>query len=250
MIDADRPENLLVLLALMRKADAKLRNKIPRGDLSSHVYDALREGIVDGSVHPGQRLIELDICQWLNVSRTPTRDALRRLQSDGLVEAAPGGGLKVARYDVNALHELYLVREVLEGSAAGEAARSASSAEILGLRSSVEQLQDLLHSDIESFANENRNFHEQVYAAAHNRFLIRTLKSLADSLLLLGPTAINTPEWRKHSIAQHSEITEAIAKRDAGAAEQAMRQHMRDGFARRLELLKHGAATASKPGLT
>ena len=68
---------------------------------------------MDGSIGPGQRLVELAVCDWLQVSRTPVRDALRRLQSNGLLELAPGGGLRVVSYDLNGLTELYVVREVL-----------------------------------------------------------------------------------------------------------------------------------------
>jgi DNA-binding GntR family transcriptional regulator len=219
----------------------ELRAKGSRGDLGDSVYQALRDGILDGSIAPGQRLVELAICDWLKVSRTPARDALRRLQSDGLAEAAPGGGLQVVHYDVNALHELYLVREVLEGTAAAEAARNASSAEILVLQESVE-LQRGMSRSIESFTQENKHFHEQLYAAAHNRFLIRQLKSLTDSVSLLGPTAITTSEWIRHAASQHALITEAIGRREADAAEQAMRQHIRDGFERRLVAVKRAAA--------
>lgn len=214
-----------------------LRAKGTRGDLGDRVYQALRDGIIDGSIAPGQRLVELAICEWLDVSRTPARDALRRLQSDGLAEPAPGGGLQVVQYDVNALYELYLVREVLEGTAAAEAARNAKPAEVHALEESIDRQRGMARN-IQAFTAENKHFHHRLYEAAHNRFLVRTLQSLTDSVSLLGPTAIDTAEWVKQATGQHARITEAIGRRDADEAAEAMREHMRDGFKRRLAAFK------------
>lgn len=225
------------------KKNEGLRQTGLRGDVSDRAYRALQEGILNGSISPGQRLIETAICEWLQVSRTPARDALRRLQASGLVEAAPGGGLQVVSYDVNALYELYVVREVLEGTAAGEAAKNATAAELRALEDSIKS-QRSIAEDINLFADENKTFHAQIYQAAHNRFLTRTLHALHDSVALLGPTAINTPEWVKLAIDQHCEIASAIAQRDSAKATEAMRAHIRNGFERRRHTLKRNSAVA------
>lgn len=222
----------------------QLRRSGLRGDVGERAYKALRDGIMDGSIAPGQRLVELAVCDWLQISRTPAREALRRLQSNGLVEFSPGGGLQVVTYDVNALYELYVVREVLEGTAAAEAAKNATEAELLTLQESI-RLQKNMSGDINSFAQENQAFHAHIYHAAHNRFLVKTLQSLHDSVALLGPTAINSTEWVEHAIAQHSEIVEALCQRDATKAAEITRAHIRNGFERRLLALKRDAATAS-----
>jgi DNA-binding GntR family transcriptional regulator len=208
-----------------------------RGDVSDRAYRDLREGILGGTIGPGQRLVELAVCEWLNISRTPARDALRRLRSDGLVEPAAGGGMQVVRHDANALHELYVAREVLEGTAAAEAAKNATDAELRALDDSI-KLQRGMAGDVDAFAQENKAFHARLYAAAHNRFLVRMSQTLHDSVSLLGPTAINTPEWVRRAIAQHREIADAIGKRDAVKAEAAMRAHIRSGFERRVAALK------------
>jgi DNA-binding GntR family transcriptional regulator len=227
----------------MKQAKA-LRQSGLRGDVGERTYCTLRDGILEGAIAPGRRLVELAICEWLQVSRTPVRDALRRLQTNGLVELAPGGGLQVVSYDVNALNELYVVREVLEGTAAREAAAHATPAELRMLQESL-RLQRESTSDIDAFAQENKAFHGHLYRAAHNRFLLRTLQALHDSVAVLGPTAVNTPKWVKRAISQHSEILQAIEQRDAARAEELTREHIRGGFENRVRALRE-AAGASK----
>jgi DNA-binding GntR family transcriptional regulator len=204
-----------------------------RGDVSDMTYRTLRESILNGTLGGGQRLVELALCDWLKVSRTPAREALRRLHSDGLVEPAIGGGLQVVTYDLNALHELYAVREVLEAKAAAEAARNATPFERLELEESVRQ-QQANTGDVKWFVEENQRFHEKLSYAAHNRFLLRALNALNDSVALLGPSAITTVDWVAHATRQHVEIVQAIGRQDSAAAGEAMRKHVHDGFQRRV----------------
>ena len=96
--------------------------------------------------------------------------------------------------------------------------------------------------DIDSFARENQAFHGHLYSAAPHRFLVKTLQALHDSVALLGPTAINSPEWVALAIRQHSEIVEAIAARDAAQAGELTRTHIRNGFERRVQALKRSIA--------
>ena len=228
----------------MKKTKVLLRSGL-RGDVAERAYATLRNGIMDGSIGPGQRLVELAVCDWLQVSRTPVRDALRRLQSNGLLELVPGGGLRVVSYDLNGLTELYVVREVLEGTAAGEAAKNATPAELSMLQHSI-QLQRRMSADINLFALENKAFHGYIYQAAHNRFLLTSLQALHDSVALLGPTAINTPEWVDRAIGQHGAIVEAIVKRDSAKANELTRSHIRNGFEHRVLAFKRGVAPVLK----
>lgn len=200
-----------------------------RGDTGERAYRRLHEAIVLGEIAPGARLVESALCEWLKVSRTPVREALRRLKTDGLVEDGPGGGLRVTRYDAAALNELYVVREVLEATAAAEAARHATSAELEAMEDSL-RIQRGLDTDIAGFARENVVFHKQLYAASRNRFLVRTLQALGDAVALLGPTAIDSPEAVKRAVAQHSRIVAAIAARDAEGAFAAAREHIQTGL--------------------
>src|SRR3546814_4510444 len=97
-----------------------------RGEIA---YVRLKESIQTGELKPGQRIREIEMADRLRMSRTPVREALRRLEADGLLTFAPYRGMVIAELDHQAVMELYQMREVLEGTAAGLAARHASEAE-------------------------------------------------------------------------------------------------------------------------
>ncbi len=106
-------------------------SRASRGD---HAYDTLFGAIESGSLKPGTRLREVELSEWVGASRTPIREALGRLEGEGLIARDPSRGMIVAELDHGLVAELYVMREVLEGTAAGLAARHASDAEIDALR--------------------------------------------------------------------------------------------------------------------
>src|SRR5687767_14246238 len=113
------------------------------GARSEHAYRRLRDAIRDGTLKPGQRLMEIEVADWLNVSRTPVRDAIRRLEAEGMLAHAPRNGIVVATLDRQAVMELYVMREVLEGTAARLCARHASDMEVLELQELVTRERDM-----------------------------------------------------------------------------------------------------------
>ena len=179
------------------------------------------------------------------MSRTPVREALRRLQSEGMLEHGQGGGLSVVRLDLRAVTELYDLRESLEGTAASLAARGADSTEIHVLRATVDAHRTL-PDDPKVHARENAQFHEQIYRAAHNRFLLKSLQTLHDSVALLGRTTFAAPGRILGSMDEHRAIVDAIARRDEAQAESLARRHIRRGYELRIEALS--AAQAGSRG--
>ncbi len=214
----------------MRHADSRTQG------LGDRAYNAIREAIQEGTITPGQRILEVEICQWLNISRTPVREALRRLGDQGLLEAAPGGGLAVASYDLRAISELYDVREPFEGTAAALAAQNADETEIHILKVLVEAHQQL-PDDPDVHFRENKVFHEHIYRAAHNRFLWNVLHDLHSAVALLGRTTFQTPGRIGTAHREHGEIVDAIATRDPARAEKAMRKHVRNGYLARINAM-------------
>lgn len=203
---------------------------------AEHAYRAIRQAIQEGTIEAGQRVPELDLCTWLGVSRTPVREALRRLQSDGMLVHAPGGGLAVARFDLRAMTELYDVRERLEGTAAALAARHADPSEIHMLHAALDTHASL-PPDPSRHARENKLFHEAIYRAAHNRFLLDVLQGLHDSVALLGRTTFAAPGRIAEALAEHRAIVAAIAANDEDQAEQLARRHVRRGYELRLQAI-------------
>ena len=224
---------------------------LPPRNLAQQAYARLRDAIEDGRLEPGRRLMETQISAWLQVSRTPTREAMRRLESEGLLEYGPAGGLSVALYDATAVRELYAVRESLEGAAAAMAASNADPHEVETLQAHV-RVQSALPPDMWVHAGENKLFHESVYRAAHNRFLLKSVQALQDAMVLLGQRNFNVPGRIRSSIAEHAQIVKAIATRDPAQAEEMARRHIRHGYASRVramtEDLRHAAMERSRAG--
>jgi DNA-binding GntR family transcriptional regulator len=188
------------------------------------VYESLRDAISDGRIAGGERVREEDVARNLGVSRTPVREALQRLHQRGILILGPGRGFVVAQLSHGQVLELYAMREILEGSAARFAALHASADEIATLYELQEQLRtaddDMLHVSL------NRRFHQAIYEAAHNRYLMQTLESLNDSFALLRSSTFRLPHRTRDSDEERRRIIAAIEKRDPDLAEKEAREHI------------------------
>jgi DNA-binding GntR family transcriptional regulator len=208
-----------------------------KSSLSQSVYATLKELISTGALSPGSRVREIELAERLEVSRTPIREALRRLETDGLLAHEPHEGLIVAKLDHQAVIELYSMREVLEGTAARFAARHASEAEIQELAELVASEMEIAH-DAVVLARLNQALHGALYRAGHNRYLLRSLHSLRDAMVLLGGTTLALPSRSETAHAEHLAIVSAIRDHDPEAAEEAARAHIRNAQRARLKLLR------------
>ena len=203
---------------------------------SEHVYQKLREAIETGELKPGQRVMEVEVADWLEVSRTPVREALRKLESEGMFALEPRTGLVVASLTRQAMLELYVMREVLEGTAARLCALHASDVELMELEELVKR-EARLEGNFTALARHNRLFHEAVHRGAHNRYLEKSLSAVNDSMYLLGPSQMLLPERATSARTEHAELLAAIRKRDGDAAEAAARRHVRSAQQQRLKQL-------------
>jgi DNA-binding GntR family transcriptional regulator len=215
------------------------------GYVLERAYDALLGAIRQNKFQPGQRLLETQICLWLHMSRTPVREAMRRLEAQGLLEHSPGGGITVCLHDFHAVAELYVFRETLEGAAADLAAKHADKTEI-DLLAALVQIQRDLPEDAEIHARENKVFHDHLYRAAHNQFLLKSLQSLNESVALLGRTTLTVPGRIEVAIREHGEIVSAIASRDQQRAHDLARQHVRSSYEARVRLIMEALDHAAR----
>jgi DNA-binding GntR family transcriptional regulator len=200
------------------------------------VYLKIRQAIQLGRLKPGTRLRELELAKSLGTSRTPVREALGRLESEGIAVRDPVRGMIITQPDRSMIDELYAIREVLEGTAAALAARHASQIEIARLRQIAEW--DLkVVNDPELLVSNNRLFHEAIYQAAHNRYLLKTLSALHDSMVLMGRTTLGQPIRAKRAVEEHQIILSSIESRDPGAAEEAAKIHIRAAHQSRIQLM-------------
>ncbi len=207
----------------------------PGRSSASEAYEMLLSEIEDGGLLPGTRLREAELAERLAISRTPVREALKRLELQGLVAHEPHHGAVVASLEYGQVAELYLLREVLEGTAARLAAQHATGVEIGVLQCMVQQDRALADQP-RRLARTNRLFHQQVRDAARNRFVNRALENLRLSLALLAGTTLGASGRAGTSVAEHAAIVARIAARDCDGAEEAARLHIRNAFETRIKM--------------
>lgn len=196
-------------------------------------YDALVSALRTGTFRPGDRLREEDVADRLGLSRTPVREALRRLESDGIVEHRPRIGAVIRALSHGEIVELYEMRMVLERTAAEMAAKHGTPAEF----DALDDLNDLIEaerSDPAQGAAINQDFHRGLYLAGRNRFLMESARALNNSLLLLGPTTYTDPDRIDVVVQQHRDIVTALRGGDAKAAGGAAEAHLQTSLRHRL----------------
>jgi DNA-binding GntR family transcriptional regulator len=199
-------------------------------------YQKMLEAIQSGALRSGTRLREVELAEWLGISRTPVREALNRLQTEGLIVQEPRRGMIIAELDHTMVSELYVMREVLEGTAARLAARHASDVEI-GMLRAIADRDKSSGDDPVKLAKNNRLFHDTLYRAAHNRYLLKTLSLLQESMALLGPTTLALPGRSSTAFKEHYALVAAIENHDAAAAEECSRAHIRSAHRARMKLM-------------
>lgn len=206
---------------------------IPQGRL---IYHRLLDEIRAGDLLPGTRLREAEIAERLGSSRTPVREAIRLLESDGLVSHVPRQGATIRSLDYAEIMELYEMRAVIEGTAARLAARAASQVEIDALTALNDEFGHARNE--REAATLNRQFHQMLLNAAKNRFLVRAVDSLQKSMLILGPTTLMEQARISDAYREHRSIIDAILARDSQRAEAEMRAHIETAQHVRLKSLR------------
>ena len=203
--------------------------------IAQRVYDELIEGLRLGRYKPGDRIRAEDIAKTFDVSRTPVREALSRLQERGLLEMA-SGGLSVARLERADVMELYDVRELLEGSAARFAAQHASPSDLYTMKQ-IAKAFEKVQNDAPRMAQLNHAFHDAIYKAAHNKYLLVTLEGMHDTLMLLPSTTFAVDHRQNSAVAEHQAILDAIEARDPDLADRMAREHIRRARDTRLDMM-------------
>ena len=210
---------------------------LPDLSQSEVAYAQLHRAIRDGTFLPGERLREVDVARRLSLSRTPVREALRKLESDGIVEHRPRIGAVIRKLSQPELVELYEMRFVLERTAAEMAAKHASAAEIDALEVLNAQIA-AVQNDAQAASALNQKFHQFIYLASRNRFLLDSARGLNNALMLLGPTTLADAARIKTVVQQHQDIIAALQSADPAAAGQAAERHLQASLRHRLKVLQ------------
>ena len=206
---------------------------------ADELYEYLRRAILDDRLRPHERIVEQKIAKVASVSRTPVREALHRLEMDGLV-VADGRGLVVVDHSVDDMAELCSVREELESFAARLGAASRSEVDLSTLEWLIEETATATEAhDVLRLVELNHLFHETIWQAARNRYLAHQLEALRGLIERRGDQSTLIDETRQvEALDEHTSIYRAFVDRDAAAAEQTTRRHFRRAMGLRLMQLR------------
>jgi DNA-binding GntR family transcriptional regulator len=212
-------------------------------------YLAIRERISDGTLPRGGRLHQEDLATDLGVSRTPVREALRRLAAEGLVEMHTNRGARVADIDVADMPTPYEARLVVEPGAARLAAERALAGPQQRMRDAIARQREAIPDIARSFAA-NRDFHIALVEAAGNELILQFVQNLWVSRIgaAIYELQAETPQQMRHDADEHEEILEAIADGDGRRAESLTRRHVAAAL-RRLQRSDDSAQASTRTRL-
>jgi len=182
-----------------------------------HIYSC-------GEIKPGDYLREQLVAEEFGVSRTPVREALRKLETEGLAVAEPRLGMRVRALDYTEVMELYEVREVHERAVARIAASKATDIELQELELIQQDLEKAKSNPVK-MAELNQRFHYALLQMAKNRFLTRAVESMQRTVFMLGPSTLNDEQRATAAIKEHRALIKALRNRDADSAESIMATH-------------------------
>jgi DNA-binding GntR family transcriptional regulator len=222
--------------------------------LQERTYQAIRAALLNGDFMPGERLYEGAIAQTLGVSRNPVREALRRLQQDGLLEVRPHYGVYVAAIPVDEIEDTYRIRGALEAMAAAMAAERMTDKEIRELGAIVKEQRiaagaaEPLPREPISVVQADR-FHHAIHVGAHSPRLLPLLEQIYAQVTHFRNLTLRMPGRASVSAAGHTEVFDAIRAHDADAAHHLMRLHIDDARqALMRQMLEVGLSSASDHG--
>ncbi|WP_243793921.1 GntR family transcriptional regulator [Saccharopolyspora gloriosae] len=197
---------------------------------ATRAYSELRQEILTGVRPAGTRLREEELAETFELSRTPVREALRRLEADGLVRLAPHRGAEVVRFEDEDVDELFDLRCLLESHAARRAAERGDT-DVAALRELCERMEHLLHDlddpGYDEITRLNMEFHRAVHRAGGRRLLPDLMSRVIDVPLVRRTFHQYTAAELDRSFAQHRELVDAIAAGDGEWAHAVMQSHLR-----------------------
>lgn len=202
-------------------------DKIARASLHIEVADRVRDMIFDGSLPPGVRIDELDLCAKLGTSRTPLREALKVLANDGLVRLAPGRGAFVTELAPQEVDSLFPVLAMLEGRCAAEAVRRQTATDVRKLSGIHHKMEEhVAAGDVDAYHQATDQLHRMLHTIAANPWLLRATTDLRRFLRLARGTSQRSDGRLLNSLAEHRTLMKTIARGDAESAEQIMHHHL------------------------
>ena len=206
------------------KFNVTMNEYLPLRDV---VFNTLRQAILRGELKPGERLMEIQLANKLGVSRTPIREALRKLELEGLVNMVPRKGAEVADITEKSLRDVLEVRKALEELSVQLACEKITEEEIEELKRVAERFKDTLDDqDVTKIAEADVAFHDVIYTATDNQKLILLLNNLREQMYRYRVEYLKKEEAYPQLIAEHEELIDNISERNKEEATRIMCEHI------------------------
>ena len=226
-----------------RQAEIRI---VERATLADRAFDQIVEAIVQGRIVPGEAINEVNLSALLGVSRAPLREAIVRLEAKGLILRVPHVGARVIDLRLQDLQELFAIREGLEGMAARLAAVAMSGDDLNALEQSLEahrRQPDVASGTAYYQAGGDQDFHFRIASSSNNRRLFRLLcEDMYNLIRVYRFHSSTTPGRARQAHKEHLEVLAALRRRDADAAEDAMRRHIRLAWSNMEARLRSGGS--------
>ena len=205
-----------------------MKERILSQALYLQVADRLRDQIYQHELVPGDPIDEMALCERYGISRTPLREALKVLSSEGLIELIPRRGSFVRSMDIEELNELFPVMAVLEGLCAREAVENCTPKDLKQLEQMHEKLEDYVkQGNIDAYYEQNFVFHQAVQDLSGNKWLQRVIGDLRKVLRLARHMQLTIPGRLEESLEEHRQIMKAFTQQDSDLADQNMQNHLK-----------------------
>jgi len=201
----------------------KLDNYKPLREI---VFETLREAIIQGTLAPGERLMEIQLAEEMGVSRTPVREAIRKLELEGFVAMVPRKGAYVAGISVKDIVDVFEVRAALEALAAGLAAERATTEELDAMERALLYIHEAGDDQIDSIVERDTDFHDLIYKSSRNQRLLQIITLLKEQIQRFRTTSLSQPGRLKHAVDEHKGIIEAISEHNVELASSLAREHI------------------------
>ena len=209
--------------------------KVPKLKLDSYqplrdvIFEALRKAIVSGDIKPGERLMEVSLADQMGVSRTPVREAIRKLEAEGLVTMVPRKGTHVSELSVKDIMDVLEVRAALDKLATRLAAKRMQPQQIKSLESIHKQFVNHVEKEnIEGTVRKDIEFHDLIYAASGNSRLIGVSSTLREHIFRFRVIYLKDMEIAEHVEHEHQGILNALRDKDETAASELAEQHIKN----------------------
>ena len=191
------------------------------------VCETLRDAIRNGILKPGERLMEIQLAEELGVSRTPVREAIRKLELEGYVIMMPRRGTYVANLSIRDVNEVFEIRTSLDSLASGLAAERITDEELERLQRLLVLIGEYIETnDMEKIVETDTEFHDLLYQASRNTRLVGIIFNLREQLTRFRTTSMGFPGRLAATLEEHRRIVEAIAQGDVKEAQAAAEYHM------------------------